>query len=358
MRSKRPDVMTWRPALCIKGAKQPPHRRLPRPGADTLHSAFCVGYSVRRLNHSLPIGKLSLWPATLLGRPSVPVRACMLNGRALRRGALNRYNHPIAGRHPTRRDQISPYQVWGLGLCRVKSLMIATTQLTQTVWAVSRRSDDGALSSRPACPDAGGLQRLHDTASGLFSPPTPCSSRPWFTSGMGARQTAGQGGEGEARPVTNATAVPTAAAIGYLAQQYEVHFSAKCRSRPTGRAATAPAGAQSGSWRSRCVRRSYADVTVRAMRAVCRDHQSSMLIASKPLVGTRREMKKPITRDSGACSRIRSLQALKLHPVVNMSSTRKTIGGSVSSIDTARRSFARRASGSRVSSFSCAASRD
>ena len=54
----------------------------------------------------------------------------MLNGRALRRGTLNRYNHPIAGRHPTRRDQISPYQVWGLGLCRVKSLMIATTQLS------------------------------------------------------------------------------------------------------------------------------------------------------------------------------------------------------------------------------------
>ena len=75
MRSKRPDVMTWRPALCIKGAKQPPHRRPPRPGADTLRSAFSVGYSVRRLSLSLPIGKLSLWPATLLGRPSVPVRA-------------------------------------------------------------------------------------------------------------------------------------------------------------------------------------------------------------------------------------------------------------------------------------------
>ena len=58
-----------------KRCKTAPSSPASQARSDTLHSAFSVGYSVRRLSLGLPIGKLSLWPATLLGRPSVPVRA-------------------------------------------------------------------------------------------------------------------------------------------------------------------------------------------------------------------------------------------------------------------------------------------
>lgn len=172
----------------------------------------------------------------------------MLNGRALRRGTLNRYNHPIAGRHPTRRDQISPYQVWGLGLCRVKSLMIATTQLSHRQSGLCR---DGRLTGpfppgQPV-PTLAAYSGFMTQRRGFFRRQRPAHRA------LGSRRHGGEANrrakEGRRGPSCHQCYSGANRSLdGIPHSAVEALFSAKCQSLTTGRAATAPAVAQSGSW--------------------------------------------------------------------------------------------------------------